>query len=343
MSYFCDDCGNTKVSEAKYCFGCDYCHECCICNRPKYFNSKLTFHAPTRKQKKSNKTTRFISAEIEVAGIKNNKKLIEKAVEEWKGSIVYDGTLPPEGFEINTAPAGGDLYVKQITEICDSLAKAGAKVNGQCGLHVHLDARDFNYCDLHRLIRIYTAIEPALFAMVPGYRSNSIYSIPCADKLENVVNSYRDKNKTLSHIQLKAGIVSAVYGKNNTSARTIKRGTGYGTGRYYALNLHSWFFRGTIECRLFDGTLDKNEIIDWGVLWANILDFALHSSDDDISTAMNKTKPLESLVNIIKDNDRLKLFINNRFTKYAKASKKPGHYILGASLEHVFDAWAELN
>src|SRR6478736_7584404 len=107
--------------------------------RPKFFNSKLEFHTPGRTQRKLNKSSRFISAEIEVTGIRNNKKLIEETVKKWSGSIVYDGTLPkPDGFEINTAPAAGDLYIKQITDICNKLSRAGAGVNDTCGLHVHI-------------------------------------------------------------------------------------------------------------------------------------------------------------------------------------------------------------
>ncbi len=279
--------------------------------RPKFFNSKLEFHVPSRTQKKRNKSSRFISAEIEVTGIRSNKKLIEDTVKKWHGSIVYDGTLPkPDGFEINTAPAAGDLYIKQITDICNKLEKAGASVNGSCGLHVHIDARDFNFADINRLIKIYAAIEPTLFLMVPPHRRNCVYSIKCGDRLENAIK----QQQKMSHIQLKEKIVTAVYGSpDSLSYRMDKRGAGHGTGRYYALNLHSWFYRGTIECRLLDGTLDKNEIVDWGVLWANILDFALESSDDAISATIKKEKSYDSLIHIVKDNDELRAFVDARY------------------------------
>jgi len=315
MSYYCYKCSRNTFSMAKFCFNCEYCRKCCVCTTPKFFHSKLEFYSPTSAQKKLNKSPRFISAEIEVARITKNKKLVEDIVRKWNGSIVYDGTLPKNsGFEINTAPAGGDLYVKQVNQICDKLAKAGATINNQCGLHVHIDARDYNYNDLARLIKIYAAIEPALFFMVPAARRNSIYSLKCGDALEHAI-----KANKLPHIQLKEKIITAIYGEpDSVSYRKEKRGAGHGTGRYYALNLHSWFYRGTIECRLFEGTLDKNEIIGWGVLWANILDFALHSSDDEVSRAMNKEKSYESLIHIIKDNEELRIFVDARYDMYSK-------------------------
>src|ERR1041385_3921165 len=114
MRYYCDNCGRGFATQAKYCFDCDYCQSCCACNVPKFFHSKLKFYTPSSSQKRTNKTSRYISAEIEVARLGGHKALIEKVVKKWDGNIVYDGTLPEGGFEINTAPAGGDLYVRQV-------------------------------------------------------------------------------------------------------------------------------------------------------------------------------------------------------------------------------------
>lgn len=324
--YFCDDC-EEDVTEPKYCFRCDYCKFCCACNRPENFTNKLTFYCPTRSQKKVNKSSRFISAEIEVAGIGKNKRAIEDVVQKWRGNIVYDGTLPTAGFEINTAPAGGDLYVRQVTEICDNLVEANARVDKRCGLHVHIDARDCNYNDLYKLIKIYTAIEPTLLEMVPTDRHSSEYAMKCGTIFENKIKSWA--NQKMTHLELKDRIVTAIYNAGNSVYRTNKRGAGLGTGRYYALNLHSWFHRGTIECRLFDGTIDKNEIIAWGVLWANILDFAVRMGEDELSSAMKKDKSYESLITIVKDNEELKSFIDRRRAKYkpkkVKKTKELGY------------------
>lgn len=332
MLYYCKHCGR-DFPELRFCFDCRFCKADCICTRPKFFNSKLEFHTPSRGQKKINKSARYISAEIEVAGIKKGKKIIGDVVAKWKGSIVYDGTLPHRGFEINTSPAAGDLYIRQITDICEKLDVAEAETSSQCGLHVHLDARDYNYCDLYRLVKVYAAIEPALFGMVSSSRHNSAYAMKCADKLEKAF-----KGDKLSHIQLKERLCNAVYGQADSSLRNDKRGAGPGTGRYYALNLHSWFHRGTIECRLFDGTLDKNEIINWGVLWANILDFTLHSSDDELSVVMDKKKSLDSLLYIVKDNAELVAFISKRYEQSANKKSYSKN-----ELSHILDIWAQYN
>src|SRR6266702_5519087 len=124
--------------------------------KPKMFKSKLKFYRATQKQKKKNKSDRFIAAEIEVSRISHkdyahglklpnvfiaSTKNLENVVRKWHGSIVRDGSLPNSGFEINTSPAAGDVYIKQITEICKALTRVDAKINNDCGLHIHIDAR----------------------------------------------------------------------------------------------------------------------------------------------------------------------------------------------------------
>lgn len=311
--YYCYNCNKSNITKENYCSKCAYCYSCCCCNVPKFFNNKLKFHTPKRTQKKYNKSDRFIAAEIEVAGIKKNKKDVENIVRKWNGNIVEDQSLPQSGFEINTSPAAGDLYVKQVQEICKVLNDAGATIVNRCGLHVHLDARDFNFDDIRRLVMVYAAIEPALFSMVPESRHNIKYALRCADKYENAING-----ENLSHLQLKQKIVMGTYGRSDTRFRTNRRGAGHGTSRYYALNLHSWFYRGTIECRLFDGTVNSEEIIAIGTMWAIILDFVMRSGDNEILNTINKKMPYESLLAIVKDAPNVVGFVKIRYKKYGK-------------------------
>jgi hypothetical protein len=303
-----------EVGAREHCSECDYCITCCRCNHVKHFNSKLSFHSPTKSQHRLNTSQRFIAAEIEVSRIRAVRKEVEAVVLKWKGSIVHDGSLPFGGFEINTAPAAGDLYVRQITDICKKLAKAKAEVTAQCGLHVHLDARDYNFYDIRRLVKVYAAIEPALFLMVPPSRRNSRYCARCADVYEEAI-----KDGKVPHKEVKESIVLGTYGElDSTEHRRHKYPDDLRRARYNALNIHSWFYRGTIECRLLEGTVDPEEIINWGVLWAKVLDYSLHSGDDEVSK-LSKAKSIDSLNTIVKDNKKLKDYIITRYNKYKGA------------------------
>ena len=241
--------------------------------------SKPFFHAGQTFTK--NESQRFIACELEVsdvlAGPMGDDSPIYLTMRKWKGDIVDDGSIDGNrSFEINTAPASGDSFIKQIEEICESLKKNAAEVNDTCGFHVHIDARDFNFFDIRKLIMLYSKIEDSLFAMVPEERRKSTYCFPCGQKYLLDLSSAiapKDNNKK---------ILKNVYGDENTDTEELRRNK-YHAARYNALNIHSWFYRGTIECRLAPGTVKEKDIIFWSLLWANILDFCYEMTEKEIN------------------------------------------------------------
>ncbi len=254
-----------------------------------------------------------------------NGNKVEEAVRSWRGSIVEDGSLPTTGFEINTAPASGDKYSQQINRYCEELHKAGATINTKCGLHVHVDAREFNYYDLRRLARVYAAIEPALFRMVPESRRNSRFAKRCGDEYLDAMRWGK-----FPYSQVKADILKSTYRLKNidrTAGRDLKKmkKSKYQDARYAALNIHSWFFRGTIECRLFNGTLNAEKIINWGVMWAMILDYVTQHTDEFVEEKLPLTDEAsyDNLVSMISSNGAVRDFVKSRYEQYSKDKEKP--------------------
>lgn len=287
--------------------GCTRCYKCCDCGDYKKvpFGSFKTpiFHVPNRMQHVVNPTSRFISAEIECAGIMGNGRPIYDVVRRWGGGTVGDGSLVDRGFEVNSAPSGGDLYARQINEICAAIKLQNGSIDQKCGLHVHIDARDMNYYDIRRFVRVYAAIEDALFSMVSPERIKGItdadgklhqYCQPCGKKYVAAIEEGR-----LPYDKIKSDVITSVYsGPSTKNLRHRKRGEGI--PRYNALNLHSWFYRGTIEARMFDGTLDPDLIIKWGIMWAMIGDYVVKSTDEQVAKDM-VGKPIACILKIIGD------------------------------------------
>lgn len=273
----CDHC-DQLYHPGDRCDVCDACNDCCDPDRHptvEFFSQPPTFHVANRLQRKSNTSTRLIATEIEVASLQSGGSSVSSAVKRWGGSIVRDGSLPDGGFEINTSPASGDLWVAQVREICHALNDGDADVNSACGLHVHIDARDLGYYGIRRLILAYSALEPLLFQMVPPARRRSSYCEPCADHyMQHALVPYVGPYKAA-----KSAVAKAVYGTSNT--RKV-RDDKYNSARYSALNLHSWFYRGTVECRLFTGSTDARKITAWGMLWASIVDHAAKSDEKTV-------------------------------------------------------------
>ena len=334
----CVTCEGCREPFAAVCRSCTRCPTCCLCGsddaldgdeaptvggeraKVRYVNAPIPirFHLASRTEKKRNASPRFIAAEIEVASVDTNPLMnLEMMVQLWGAAIVHDGSLPPTGFEICTAPAAGDKFCQQIDAICESLARAGARVTGACGLHVHVDARDCSYYDIRRLVQVYAAIEDTLFAMVPPARRTARFCLPCAQRYLATIGDGR-----LPYKAAKEKVIQGIYGRGTleseagSEAQKLRKKK-YLPARYAAVNLHSWMYRGTIECRMFGGTVKAHKIIAWGKLWARIMDYVVARTDDEVRRVLNVTRGAELLHEIVAGDVELTDFVTARLARHA--------------------------
>lgn len=315
--FYCGECDSRdQCRECDRCVHCDCeCEERAARNETTVERISMTnqpFHVvKERKLAKYNPFRRLVAAEIEVCGTRgDNGREISNICKKWGANIVSDGSLPSNGYEINTAPAGGDFWIYEITEICDALANQKAWVDHRAGCHVHIDARDFTHYDMRRLIIYYAKIEPILFSMLPTSRRESRYCYPCGKKYLEGISANQLPKKS------KDKVISNIYGVEPAAAQKRKNQR-YDDARYNALNIHSFFVRGTVECRILPGTINKLEIIPWGKMWAGILDFAYRSRERDITaidvSTMERRK--EALLLSTKTND-VKEMIDNKLKEF---------------------------
>lgn len=246
---------------------------------------------------KLNTSTRLVSAEIEICGTKSNTRHLNTALEAWDASVVNDGSLPSTGFEINTHPAAGDYWVSQIDDICDGLANAKAWVNAKAGCHMHVDARDFGYLKLAQFLRLYSCVEPAIYRMIPQNRRTSTYCEYWAMRYLSSIHAVDD----LAHAQAiteerklvvlyRKAILKDLYKAYSKETVLKVRGSKQTGARYRGLNLHSWFYRGTIEFRMPPGTVYPENIKNWGMLLANLLDLAAYRTPQEIKTLTDEVE-----------------------------------------------------
>lgn len=122
--------------------------------------------------------------------------------------------------------------------------------NVQAGIHVHVESRDLSAEQVGSVARTFTHFEDILYRLAssgwntirPGARS---YARPLlAAQVDGL-------SKAKTDVQLQV----AYYG----SASVLPRSHG-DSSRYYALNLHSHFYRGTIEFRLFNSSLNAMRV-----------------------------------------------------------------------------------
>lgn len=140
--------------------------------------------------------------------------------------------------------------IPTVQECVRALRKAKAKVNSSCGLHIHIDGANHTPKSLKNLVFTFRAKEDLIFKAVGTQRSRlGHWCKPIDDELVDNIK----KLKTTDDSSLRSTWYDTYRDWHDESAH-------YHASRYHALNLHSLWYRGTVEFRLFEATLHAGEI-----------------------------------------------------------------------------------
>lgn len=175
----------------------------------------------------------------------------------WK--VVYDGSITPQNrneiiydneYKVEVvSPICRYDDIEDIQQIIRKLRKEGhARVNSSCGIHIHVDASPHDARSLRNITNIMYSKEDLIYkALQVNVSREHRY---CQKVNESFLkNLNKEKPKELSQVEY------LWY-----SGSICRRHRHYDESRYHALNLHSVFSKGTIEFRLFNGTLHAGEI-----------------------------------------------------------------------------------
>ena len=181
----------------------------------------------------------------------------DPAGKKWR--FVYDGSI--RGIQGNGEPTSSRLYkvemnspvleyseMEKLQAVVRALRRAGAVVNSSCGMHVHVDAANHTPQSLKNALTIMYAKEDILFKALK-VNENRVQRW-CQKVREPMLEKIRKMPTNLTMEQLK----QQWYGGTDESRMH------YSWTRYYALNLHSVFYRGTLEWRCFESTLHAGKV-----------------------------------------------------------------------------------
>ena len=137
----------------------------------------------------------------------------------------------------------------KLQEVVRCVKNAGAFVNSSCGMHVHVDASNHTPRSLKNALTIMYCKEDILFkALNVQTRRQDEY---CQKVRPMVLEKIRRMpNSTITMEKFKR----AWYEGNDGSSEH------YNWTRYYALNLHAVFSKGTLEWRCFESTLHAGKV-----------------------------------------------------------------------------------
>ena len=184
-------------------------------------------------------------------------EVADPAGTKWRS--VYDGSI--RGIQGNREPTSSRLYkvemnspvleyseMEKLQQVVRALRQAGAVVNSSCGMHVHVDAANHTPQSLKNALTIMYSKEDILFKALK-VNENRVQRW-CQKVREPMLEKIRKMPTDLTMEQLK----QQWYGGTDESRMH------YSWTRYYALNLHSVFYRGTLEWRCFESTLHAGKV-----------------------------------------------------------------------------------
>lgn len=184
-------------------------------------------------------------------------EVADPAGKKWR--FVYDGSI--RGIQGNREPTSSRLYkvemnspvleyseMEKLQQVVRALRQAGAVVNSSCGMHVHVDAANHTPQSLKNALTIMYAKEDILFKALK-VNENRVQRW-CQKVREPMLEKIRKMPTHLTMEQL----------KQQWYEGTDESRMHYSWTRYYALNLHSVFYRGTLEWRCFESTLHAGKV-----------------------------------------------------------------------------------
>lgn len=137
----------------------------------------------------------------------------------------------------------------KLQEVVRCLRRNGARVNPSCGMHVHVDAANHTARSLKNALTIMYSKEDILFKALKVQTGREEQY--CQKVRPMVLEKIRRMpNSNISMEKLKWAWYEGGDGSREH----------YNWTRYYALNLHAVFSKGTLEWRCFESTLHAGKV-----------------------------------------------------------------------------------
>jgi hypothetical protein len=137
--------------------------------------------------------------------------------------------------------------LETVQAVVRALRAAGAKADPSCGIHIHVEAARF---DTKGLVNLAKLVHQQEDLIVQALAVQAARLGRFAKKLDTAFIERLERERPRTNQDLNR----LWYGREN------ERPFHYDSTRYHGLNLHSVWFRGTIEYRWFEGTLHAGKI-----------------------------------------------------------------------------------
>lgn len=208
-----------------------------------------------------NCTREQLARELKAAGIRVQVEGYNHTdhTDHWK--LVTDSSLSGNNtFELVSPILHGEQGVEEVEKVCWVLDLCNAKVNESCGLHIHMDAANFNLSTWKNLILTYKRLEKVIDNFMPRSRRNNRFCKRLTEITETTI-------------------------KNATSINGLR--SAFSHNRYHKINLEAYARHNTVEFRQHGGTTNFTKMSAWIHFLAKMITFAQEGAVQQGTTLQN--------------------------------------------------------
>ena len=177
----------------------------------------------------------------------------------WK--LVTDSSLSGNNtFELVSPILHGEQGIEELEKVCWVLDLCNAKVNDTCGLHVHMDAAEFDLSTWKNLILTYKRLEGVIDNFMPHSRRNNHYCTSLTTISERKIINAQNINNLREAFQY---------------------------NRYHKVNLEAYARHRTVEFRQHGGSTNFTKMSAWIHFLAKMITFAKQGQVNTGTTLQN--------------------------------------------------------
>lgn len=177
----------------------------------------------------------------------------------WK--LVTDGSLcGNDTFELVSPILHGEQGLEELEKVCWVLDLCEVRVNDSCGLHVHMDAAEFDLPTWKNLILTYKRLEGVIDRFMPRSRRNNRYC---------------------------KGLTAVTEATINRAATIGQLRAAFNNNRYHKVNLEAYARHRTVEFRQHGGSTNFTKMSAWIHFLAKMITFAKQGAVQTGTTLQN--------------------------------------------------------
>ncbi|MFW6247085.1 MAG: amidoligase family protein [bacterium] len=184
--------------------------------------------------------------------------------------------------------------------------------NKTCGIHIHTsppnDESKWGLKDILKMSRFYSKIEDYIYDFLPNERKRRRYSRKIKDANKGFYESVSSLPPSMienanreSESSLRSLLGSMWYNDYDFNERTRSK---YDDSRYIGFNIHSFFYRGTLEFRMFDG--DYNYLPRFIDFTDKLINFIISKNTYELDESAENINNLKDLLQVIEVSEETK-------------------------------------